>query len=107
MENLQIILSLAGTTLSLFVASIIFLCKMIKGFIAKKKLKNNYVLLDAVAPLMEIAESFFSYSGEEKKEYVLTKVNQFAIENDIKFDVKQISAEIERLIELSKHVNNH
>jgi len=43
MENLQIILSLAGTTLSLFVASIIFLCKMIKGFIAKKKLKNNYV----------------------------------------------------------------
>ena len=67
MENLQIILSLAGTTLSLFVASIIFLCKMIKGFIAKKKLKNNYVLLDAVAPLMEIAESFFFIQRRRKK----------------------------------------
>ena len=106
MENLEIILSLAGTALSLFVASIIFISKMINGMVSKKRLRNSYILLDAVAPLMEIAETFDSYSGEEKKEYVLTKVNQFAIENNIKFDAKQIAAEIERLINLSKQVNS-
>ena len=72
----------------------------------KKKLKNSYVLLDAVAPLMEIAETFTNYSGEEKKEYVMTKVNQFAIENGIRFDSQAVSNKIEELIGLSKNVNS-
>lgn len=106
MENLELILSLAGTALSLFIACVLFIVKLISGYMTKKKLKNSYVLLDAVAPLMEIAETFTSYSGEEKKEYVLTKVNQFAIENGINFDLQAVTKKIEELIELSKKVNN-
>ena len=105
MENLELILSLAGTALSLFIACMIFIAKLIRGYITKKKLKNSYVLLDAVAPLMEIAETFTNYSGEEKKEYVMTKVNQFAIENGITFNADAVTAKIEELIQLSKNVN--
>jgi len=107
MENLELILSLTGTALSLFIACVLFIVKLIRGYITKKKLKNNYVLLDAVAPLMEIAESFTNFSGEEKKAYVLTKANQFAIENGIKFNSQAVTEKIEELIELSKSVNNH
>ena len=92
MENLELILSLAGTAFSLFIACVVFIVKLIRGYTTKKKLKNSYVLLDAVAPLMEIAESFTNYSGEEKKEYVMTKVNQFALENGIKFDAQAACA---------------
>lgn len=105
MENLELIVSLAGTALSLFIAFVLFIVKIIRGYITKKKLKNSYVLLEAVAPLMEIAEQFTNYSGEEKKEYVMTRVNQFALENKIKFDSEAVNEKIEELIGLSKKVN--
>ena len=105
MENIELILSLAGTAVSLFIACVLFIVKIVRGCITKKKLKNGYVLLDAVAPLMEIAETFTNYSGEEKKEYVMTKVNKFAIENGITFDEEAVSQKIESLIGLSKEVN--
>ena len=105
MENLELIVSLAGTALSLFIACVLFIVKIIRGYITKKKLKNSYVLLDAVAPLMEIAEQFTHYSGEEKKEYVMTRVKQFALENKIKFDSEAVNEKIEELIGLSKKVN--
>lgn len=105
MENIELILSLAGTALSLFIACVLFVVKIICGYATKKKLKNSYVLLDAVAPLMEIAETFTNYSGEEKKEYVMTKLNQFAIENGITFDEQAVTSKIEELIGLSKNVN--
>lgn len=105
MENLELILSLAGTAISLFIACVLFIVKIIRGYMTKKKLQNSYVLLDAVAPLMEIAETFTDYSGEEKKEYVITKINQFAIENGIEFDKKAVTEKIEQLINLSKQVN--
>lgn len=105
MEEIELILTLAGTVLSLFIASVLFIVKIIRGSISKKELKNSYVLLEAVAPLMEIAETFTHYSGEEKKEYVMTKVQQFAIENGIKFDSEAVTNKIEELIGLSKNVN--
>ena len=105
MEEIELILTLAGTVLSLFIASVLFIVKIIRGSISKKELKNSYVLLEAVAPLMEIAETFTHYSGEEKKEYVMTKVQQFAIENGIKFDSEAVKNKIEELIDLSKNVN--
>ena len=105
MENIELILSLAGTAVSLFIACVLFIVKIIRGYASKKKLTNSYVLLDAVAPLMEIAETFTNYSGEEKKEYVMTKLNQFAIENGITFDKQAVINKIKELITLSKNVN--
>ena len=106
MENLEVILSLIGTSFSLLVACIIFLIKLIKCVRSKKGKQNLDLLLEAVAPIVEVAEGYANFSGEEKKEYVLTKVNQFAIENGITFDTNLISDKIENLITLSKKVNS-
>lgn len=105
MEHLEWILSVAGTVLGLLVFCISFLIKMLQIRSARKKEQGQATLLDAVSPIVEIAEMFVGYSGEEKKEYVMTKVNQFAIENGIEFNSELVSKKIEELIALSKQVN--
>lgn len=107
MEHLEWILSIAGTVLSLVILCVSFLIKLIQSVRARKREQGQTTLLDAVAPLMEIAENFTNYSGEEKKEYVITKVNQFAFENGINFDLHAVSNKIEELIALSKNVNSN
>ncbi|MBD5583539.1 MAG: hypothetical protein HDQ88_00420 [Clostridia bacterium] len=105
MEDAEIVLSLAGTAISLLITSIIFIARLFKAVKDKKRMQNCSFLDDAVAPLMEIAESFSNYSGEEKKQFVLTKVNQFAIENGLKFNAEATAEEVEKLINLSKKIN--
>ena len=105
MENLELLLSLIGTAVSLFVTTVVFIIKFANSIRKRKKFSNENDLLNAVAPLMEIAEQHTNYSGEEKKEFVLTKLNQFAIENKITFNSEAIVKRIEELIVLSKNVN--
>ncbi len=105
MEKLEVWVSLAGTLVSLSVALIIFLVRLVKSVRNNKNMLNENVLLDAVAPLMELAEKFTNYSGEEKKEFVLTKLNRFAIDNKLNFDAEAIAKKIEELISLTKQVN--
>ena len=105
MEKIELLISLAGIAFSLFVAYILCFVKLLRSNRRSKKVKNKSILLDSVAPIVEIAEEYEDYSGEEKKEYVLTKVNQFAIENGMEFNEEDVSKKIEELIELSKIVN--
>lgn len=51
------------------------------------------------------AETFKNFTGEEKKEYVITKANQYAISKGIKFDTEKVSNLIEDLVTLTKQVN--
>lgn len=105
MQNLEYILSLAGTAFSLLAASITFMFKFIVALKAKKESLTREKINDALPSLIEEAEKFIHYSGTEKKEYVLTKINQFAIENNLKFNIQFVSDKIEELVELSKQVN--
>ena len=105
MENFEVVLSLAGTALSLLITSIIFVVRLVKAVREKRNMQSSSFLYETVAPLMEIAENFSNYSGEEKKQFVLTQVNQFAIENGLKFDAETTAAQVEKLIELSKKIN--
>ena len=105
MENFEVVLSLAGTALSLLITSIIFVVRLVTAVREKRNMQSSSFLYETVAPLMEIAENFSNYSGEEKKQFVLTKVNQFAIENGLKFDAETTAAQVEKLIELSKKIN--
>ncbi len=105
MENLELLLSLTGTAVSLFVTAVVFIAKFASSIRKRKKFLNENDLLNAVVPLMEIAEQHTNYSGEEKKEFVLTKLNQFAIENKINFNSEAVVKRIEELIVLSKKVN--
>lgn len=105
MENLELILSLLGTSASLVFTMIIVIIKFIRCRKTSHSLEDEYELYNSISKLMEIAEEFTNYSGEEKKEFVITKLNQFAIENCLKFDVNKASNKIEELIMLSKNVN--
>ena len=105
MENIQLILSLAGTALSLLVACVTFVIKLAGSIRRRVREEGATALMNAVAPIVEIAEGFGNYGGAEKKEYVLTKVNQYAIENSIEFDAQSVSDKIEQLVELSRQVN--
>ena len=107
MENFELILSFAGVVLSLLFTCLIFIIKLFKSFRDKKKILNNLILEDAVAPIMEIAEEFKHFNGKEKKEYVITKINQLALESGLDFNPESINAKIEELIKLSKSINTN
>ena len=95
MNKIKIIISLLATTLSLLFASSLSLFK----FINSKKLNKKII------DLIKIAKEFTNYSGLEKKEYVLTKLNQLSIDNKFNFYIEKASSKIEELISLSKNVN--
>lgn len=105
MENTEWILSLAATALSLLVASISFLLKLIKAVREKSEIGKRDELMESVAPIMEIAESRKRKTGAEKKEYVMDAVRRYAEENGLTYDADAVSGKIEEFIEFSKKVN--
>jgi len=82
---------------------------LIKKLVKNIKLKNNAITLNEVERVIKgyigIAEGFMNFSGEEKKEWVKTKINQYAIDNGFKYNEKRTDEIIENLILLTKKVN--
>ena len=107
MENLKLLVSLGAPLLGFISTSIILLKKNVKNNKLKKALEKSEEILNHLIPCVSEAEKFINYSGEEKKEYVMTKLNQYAIDNKITFDKEIISNKIEELIEMSKNVNSN
>lgn len=105
MENLEIIISIASAALGLLITTITFISKFVTNAKAKKAMENIVKIGNAVIPYIEEAETFVHYSGAEKKQFVMTKANKFAIENNIKFDEQAVSEKIEELVALTKQVN--
>ena len=105
MENLLTFLPIASAALGLLVTTITFLAKFFKSEKAKRVAENINKVGNAVLPFIEQAETFLNYSGAEKKQFVLTQANQFALDNKLKFDPELISTKIEELVELTKKVN--
>ena len=105
LENIELFLSVIGAFLSLVVAIIICAIKFMKTIKSTQSLKDVSDILEAVGPIMEIAESFVNYTGAEKKNFVLTQVEQLASENGITIDASIVSDKIEELIQLSKKIN--
>ncbi len=105
MENLNIMISVAGTAVGLLITTITFLSKFIKSAKAKHFTENLAKIGNAILPFIEEAETFLHFSGEEKKQFVMTKANQFAIDNGINFDAVAVSEKIEELVSLTHKVN--
>ncbi|MCL2062589.1 MAG: hypothetical protein FWH03_08230 [Firmicutes bacterium] len=105
MYQLEVILSLVGTAVGFLAAAATFLAKFIKSAKAKKIAEQTVKIADAVLPYIKQAETFVHYSGAEKKEFVLTKANQYAIEQGMTFDAGLAGEKIEELVRLTKEVN--
>ena len=98
MENIELWLSVAGTAVGFAITTNTFLSKFIKSVKAKKIAENAVKIGNAILPYIEQAEKFVSFTGEEKKAYVMTKANQFAIDNGIKFDESKTSEKIDEIV---------
>ena len=105
MQNLTTIITLASASVGLFVTAVTFIGKFIRSAKAKKQALQTIRVCDAIVPFIRQAEEFTNYGGQEKKEFVMTKVNQFAIQNKIHFNAALIGDKIEELVRLTKEVN--
>jgi len=105
MENIKEIITIASACLGLLATVTGFLIPLVKNVKAKNKLSSINKLAAVLQSLIIDAEQFANYTGEEKKEYVLTKANRYALNNNIAFDEQLVSDKVEDLIKLSKSVN--
>lgn len=104
-ENLQLFLPFLAPILGLLGATLLFLEKFVKNKKLKNVLEKAEEVTKNIIPYIMEAEKFINYTGEEKKKYVMTRLNQYAIENNIKFNQIEMSNKIEELVELTKNVN--
>jgi hypothetical protein len=105
MRQLDIILSLIATIIGLSITLLTFFVKTIRNARAKRIAEQAIKIGNAILPFIREAEKFAGYSGTEKKTFVMTRVNQFTIDNHISFDEKQVSDKIEELVTLTKQIN--
>lgn len=70
--------------------------------------KENIKLstLDVLMQFMKEVEQFKDFSSEEKKQFVITKFNQYCIDKGYEFIAELTDENVEKLIEFSKAVNS-
>lgn len=105
MGNFKEIITIASACLGLLATVTGFLIPLVKNVKAKNKLSAINKLTVTLQSLVVDAEKFADFTGAEKKEYVMTKINRYAIENKIPYDEQAVSEKIEDLVALSKEVN--
>lgn len=75
----------------------------------KKMFKKENVklsTLDVLMQFMKEVEQFKDFSSEEKKQFVITKFNQYCIDNGYEFSAELTNDNVEKLIVFSKEVNS-
>ncbi|MDA3779722.1 MAG: hypothetical protein PF487_05785 [Bacteroidales bacterium] len=60
---------------------------------------------EEIKGLVQTAEDYINFDGEDKKEWVLTKAQAYCLQYKIPFDVDLASELIEGYVELSRQVN--
>lgn len=105
MDKLEQIIAIISACLGLIGTITGLLISLVKNVKAKNRLTTINKLTVALQAFVEDAETFVNYSGAEKKEYVMTKANRFAIDNNIPYDENAVSDIIENIVKISKSVN--
>lgn len=104
-ETLKLVLSILGTSLAWVSLISTLVVKQVKSNKLKKIASQLNFFTDQAQKYVSEAEKFLNYSGKDKKEYVMTKVNQAAIDNKVKFDKETVSSLIEKIVDITKNVN--
>lgn len=105
MEAIKEIIIIASFVVGLITTATGFLIPLVKNRKAKKALEALNSIAGQIQPLVVEAERFVNYTGAEKKQFVLTKINDFAIKNKIPFDEAAASTLIEEIVATTKQVN--
>ena len=105
MENIKEIITVISACLGLIATVTGFLIPLVRNVKAKNKLAALNKLTSTLQSLIVDAETFTNFTGAEKKEYVMTKANRYAIDNNIPYDEQAVSDKVEDMVALSKEVN--
>lgn len=105
LEVIEEIIPYIAPTLGILSTTLLFLIRGMKNTKLRKTLEKTEQIIEEIIPNIVMAEKYKNYNGQEKKAYVMTKLNQYAIDQNIKFDNEKISTKIEELINLTKNVN--
>lgn len=70
-----------------------------------KALQAALFMKEAVSRLVVEAEDFINYSGSDKKAWVVTRVKELCIDNNIDYTENAICDAIEAVINITKRVN--
>lgn len=106
LEQIKEIVAIVATAIPFIIATATFIAKNSKSKKLAKLATNVNKITKEVQKYVVAAEQFLNYAGQDKKEWVKTKVNQFAIENKIEYDEKLVDNLIEEIVELTKRVNS-
>ncbi len=106
MKDIEIILSLIGTCFGLFITLLTYFIRLSKNKKSKQKALELLEISEKIVDYIRLAEGKINYTGEEKKEYVMTKLNQYAIKNEIDFSEEEVSSKIDNLVDFTKEVNS-
>lgn len=88
------------------IAGIIFLIAKVNKNVKLRTLAESILTIEKVInDYIFQAEELVSFSGNDKKEWVKTKVNQYCINNNILYSEEEVSNLIESIIDISKKVN--
>ena len=105
MEEMKLYISLIVFFLGLITSIISIVIKYTKNIKVKNNLQNMLMIIDEIIPLIIEAEEFLSYSGEEKKEYVISRIFRKLNNCNIKIEEEKIDNIIEKLVDFTKEVN--
>lgn len=99
-------LELYGATI---ISAIITIASVIWALIKAKKNGNSkgmLAIVEAIPRLVSTAEQLFGKgNGKAKLDYVLTQLQLFALQNNIKVNVNDLEAQVNNVVETTKEVN--
>lgn len=96
---------LVQALMAVLVALLGWLATKVKDERIKRGLTGAAAVAEKVPTYVAEAEKFIHYSGKEKKNYVKTRINQFCIQNKIKYNDAAVDLLIEQAVSLTKKVN--
>jgi len=92
------VLSICATGIPSFIG----LIRKTKQFV---KARNWNKVMEVLPKLIAEAEHFTNYRGQEKKEFVKSRLAVFAIKNKIAFDETRFEEAIDNIVKLTREVN--
>lgn len=105
MENMQMVIALI-TSAAVFIGTVSgFVIGLVKAIKGKTLAVGKVSVAEELFRLVEEAEAMLGKSGEEKKDFVLNKINEFAVNNKLPFDKDSVSAAIDNIVAFTKKIN--
>lgn len=105
LANMKEVVAITSAALSLLTTIFVLVAKLTKNVKLRKLAERITFFREQVEKYVALAEEIVNFKGKDKKEWVVTKVNQAAIDAGIQFDADVVSQLIEEVVNLTKIVN--